>query len=162
MKPFKVTGIQYAALPYRLEGRRVEVMLITSRDTGRWVIPKGWPMGGLSPQEAAAVEAAEEAGLIGEIAQRPIGSYHYLKRLKKEQSKSIQVIVFPFRVEERVEDFKEQGERTARWFPYKEAAGLVAEPSLRRLIRDFGAVQAANPIVRTLRNYWAWRFGAYA
>ncbi len=159
MKPFKVTGIQYAALPYRFEGRRLRILLITSRGTGRWVIPKGWPMKGLKPQEAVATESAEEAGLLGETAARPIGSYHYLKRLKNEQTKDVQVIVFPFRVNDYQPAFKEQGQRTARWFRWREAASLVAEPSLRHLIRDFGQAHSPNPIARGLRIYWAWRFG---
>ncbi len=162
MKPFKVTGIQYAALPYRFEDRQLRILLITSRGTGRWIIPKGWPMNGLKPQEAVATEAAEEAGLVGETAARPIGSYHYLKRLKNEQTKAVQVIVFPFRVDHLQPAFKEQGQRTARWFRWQEAAGLVAEPSLRRLIRDFGLSHSPNPITQGLRRYWAWRFGGGA
>ncbi len=67
MKKSKAVGIQYAALPYRQMGRRLEILLITSRETRRWVIPKGWPMNGLTPQEAAATEAVEEAGIEGEI-----------------------------------------------------------------------------------------------
>ena len=159
MKPFKVTGIQYAALPYRFEGRQVRVLLITSRGTGRWVIPKGWPMDGLKPQEAAATEAAEEAGLVGEITAKPLGSYHYPKQMKNGQTRAVQVIVFPFRVEDQAPAFKEQGQRTARWCRWQEAAGLVAEPSLRRLIRDFGLAHSPNPMIQGLRRYWAWRFG---
>ncbi len=162
MKPLKIVGIQYAALPYRLEGGRAQIMLITSRRTRRWIIPKGWPMNGLKPQEAAAVEAAEEAGILGQIASRPIGSYRYLKRLKTEQTRAIQVIVFPLRVDAHAEIFKEQGQRSTRWFSYQQAANLVAEPSLRRLIREFGASQSAGVIARSLRSYWAWRFGAHA
>jgi 8-oxo-dGTP pyrophosphatase MutT (NUDIX family) len=153
MKPFKVTGIQYAALPYRFEGRQLRILLITSRETGRWVIPKGWPMGGLKPQEAAAVEAAEEAGLVGEITAKPLGSYRYMKRLKHDKTMAIQVIVFPFRVDERTAEFKEQGQRTERWCRWQEAAGLVAEPSL---------AHSPNPITKGLRRYWAWRFGGGA
>ena len=160
MKPFKVTGIQYAALPFRIERRRLQILLITSRQTRRWIIPKGWPMNDLKPNEAAVTEAAEEAGLVGEVADRPIGSYRYLKRLKDEQSMAIQVIVFPFRVTGQVLDFKEQGQREFRWFGYQEAAGLVAEPSLRRLIREFGESQPTNGLIRALRSYQTWRFGA--
>ena len=158
-KPPKLTGIQYAALPYRLDGRQVQVLLITSRGTGRWIIPKGWPMNGLRPNEAAVAEAAEEAGIVGEVADRPIGSYRYLKRLKDEQTIAIQVIVFPFLVTDQVPAFKEQGQRGSRWCRYQEAASLVAEPSLRRLIRDFGGAQAPNAFIRTLRSYRTWRFG---
>ena len=162
MKSAKTVGIQYAALPYRLKGRQLRVLLITSRETGRWVIPKGWPMNGLKPQEAAAVEAAEEAGIIGEVEDRPLGSYRYLKRLKGDEVIAVQVIVFPFLVETQVEDWKEQGQRTLRWFPYRRAASLVAEPSLARLIREFGAAQTASFVARSLRRYRSWRFGAAA
>jgi 8-oxo-dGTP pyrophosphatase MutT (NUDIX family) len=138
VKPLKAVGIQYAALPYRITGRRVEIMLITSRTTRRWVIPKGWPMKGLKPQDAAAAEAAEEAGLIGEVEDRSIGSYRYLKLLKSDQEIAVQVILFPFRVAGQVETWKEQGQREFRWFRYQRAASRVAEPGFQRLIREFG------------------------
>lgn len=159
MKPFKRTGIQYAALPYRLHGRQVQIMLITSRRTRRWIIPKGWPIEGLRPQEAAAREAVEEAGIVGEIADRPIGSYRYVKRLKGESALTIQVIVFPFRVDDYTPAFREQGQRMLRWLAYEEAASRIAEPSLQRLIRDFGAIHRPGLIARGLRAYRAWRFG---
>ena len=160
MKPDKALGIQYAALPYRLQGRQLRILLITSRKSRRWVVPKGWPVNGLKPQEAAAAEAAEEAGIIGEVASRPLGSYRYLKRLKADEAIAVQVIVFPFLVEAQVEDWKEQGQRSIEWFPYRRAASLVAEPGLARLIREFGAVQTASFVVRNLRRYRSWRFGA--
>ena len=62
------------------------------------MIPKGWPMRGLKPQDAAAIEASEEAGLVGQIEDHPIGSYHYVKQLKGGPTADVQVIVFPFRV----------------------------------------------------------------
>jgi len=160
MKASKLAGIQYAALPYRLEGRQVQILLITSRGTRRWVIPKGWPHEGLNPFRAAAAEAAEEAGIVGEVADRPIGSYHYEKRLKGGATRSLQVIVFPLRVERLASEFKEEGQRAVRWFNYQEAASRVAEPSLRRLIRAFGDARTSNVFLRGLRRYWAWRFGA--
>ena len=159
MKPVKAVGIQYAALPYRLEGRRVQILLITSRQSKRWIIPKGWPINGLMPREAAATEAAEEAGIIGQVEPKPIGSYHYLKDLKREQTTAVQVIVFPFRVEGQAKAWKEQGERSQKWFGYRKAAGLVAESSLRRLIRDFGAARSPSFFGQRLRRYRAWRFG---
>lgn len=150
MKKIKAVGIQYAALPFRVVGRRVEIMLITSRETRRWVIPKGWPMKGLKPQDAAAVEAAEEAGLIGDIEPRPIGSYRYLKQLKGDQEIAVQVILFPFLVAGQIDSWKEQGQREFSWFRYQRAATLVAEPALKRLIREFG--KARTPGV--LRHVW--------
>jgi 8-oxo-dGTP pyrophosphatase MutT (NUDIX family) len=159
VKPFKLTGIQYAALPYRLHGRQIQIMLITSRRTRRWIIPKGWPMDGLKPQDAAAQEAVEEAGIVGQIADAPIGSYRYLKRLKREQAQAIQVIVFPFRVEDHVPAFKEQGQRAFAWFRYQDAASRIAEPSLQRLIREFGLAHSPGLIAQGLRIARTWRFG---
>ena len=71
--------VQFAALPFQYgEDGRLRVMLLTSRETRRWVIPKGWPIHGRKPSEVAAQEAFEEAGLLGTIVgKRPIGSYHY-------------------------------------------------------------------------------------
>ena len=162
MKAARTTGIQYAALPYRIEGGQTRILLITSRETRRWVIPKGWPMNGLKPQDAAAAEAAEEAGLIGTVEPRPLGSYRYLKRLKSNDAAAVQVIVFAFAVTAQVDSWKEQDQRTLRWFGYRTAASLVAEPSLKRLIRDFGAEHSNSLMARSLRRYRAWRFGAAA
>lgn len=155
MKSEKSVGIQYAALPYRIARGRVEIMLITSRETRRWVAPKGWPMMGLKPHDAAAVEAAEEAGLIGEIDDRPIGSYNYLKRLKGGRTIAVQVSVFPFRVQAQVDSWKEQGQREFAWFRYQKAASLVAEPSFRRLIRQFGKAHTPGPPAAALVDHRA-------
>ncbi len=151
MKPVKTVGIQYAVLPWRRIGRRLEILLITSRQTRRWVIPKGWPMKGLAPQEAAAVEAAEEAGVEGEIEAVAIGSYSYLKRVKDDHSLPIQVIVFPLHVLSQAENWKEKDQRQPRWFGYHEAASRVAEPALKRLIRDFGHARSTGPLASAAR-----------
>jgi len=156
----KIVGIQYAALPYRIEAGQVWILLITSRGTQRWVIPKGWPMTGLKPQDAAATEAAEEAGIVGEVEDKPIGSFRYDKRLKGEATTAVQVIVFPFKVQAQAEDWKEQGQRMFEWFRYQRAATLVAEPALRRLIRDFGAARSPGLLAQGLRGYRAWRVSA--
>jgi 8-oxo-dGTP pyrophosphatase MutT (NUDIX family) len=162
VKPVKATGIQYAALPYRMHAGQARILLITSRETRRWVIPKGWPMNGLKPQDAAAAEAAEEAGLIGEIEPKPLGSYRYIKRLKGDDAIAVQVIVFAFRVDEQVESWKEMDQRSFQWFGYRSAAARVAEPSLRRLIREFGAERKTSLVARSLRRYRAWRAGIAA
>ena len=106
-------------------------------------------MRGLKPQDAAAIEAAEEAGLVGQIEDHPIGSYHYVKRLKGETAADVQVIVFPFRVAYQADDWKEQGQRVHEWVRYQRAAQLVAEPALRRLIRDFGAARTPTLLARS-------------
>ena len=77
--------VQYAALPYRLNGKtRTEVMLVTSRETRRWIIPKGWPQKGKAPHDSAAREAFEEAGVVGAVGKRAVGSFPYQKRLNGE------------------------------------------------------------------------------
>ena len=161
MNTGKIVGIQYAALPFRIEAGQLWILLITSRGTQRWVIPKGWPITGLKPQEAAATEAAEEAGIIGEVEDKPAGSYRYDKRLKRgEVTTAVQVIVFPFRVQAQAEDWKEQHQRRFEWFRYQKAATLVAEPALRHIIRDFGAERAPGLLAQSLRGYRAWRVSA--
>ena len=157
MNQGKIVGIQYAALPFRILAGQVWILLITSRGTQRWVIPKGWPMTGRRPQEAAATEAAEEAGIVGEVEDKPVGSYSYDKRLKRDDTTAVQVIVFPFRVQAQAEDWKEQHQRRFAWFRYQKAATLVAEPALRHIIRDFGADRSPGLLAQSLRSYRSWR-----
>ena len=85
---------QVAALAYRKHGKGVDVLLITSRETKRWVIPKGWPMKGKKDWDAAATEAFEEAGIEGTIGHKSIGTYHYVKR-KLSGDLDCKVIVYP-------------------------------------------------------------------
>ena len=117
-------------------------------------------MTGLKPQEAAATEATEEAGIIGEVEDKPVGSYRYDKRLKGEATTAVQVIVFPFRVQAQADDWKELGQRRFQWFRYQKAATLVAEPALRHIICDFGAARAPGLLAQSLRGYRAWRTAA--
>lgn len=126
---------QYAALPFVCgpEGE-LRVLLVTSRETRRWVIPKGWPMKRLSPSGAAAREAYEEAGLVGEVGETAIGTYTYEKRLKRRGSVTCRVEVFPLRVERQLETWPEREERTVRWFSLPEAARAVDEPDLGEMI----------------------------
>jgi 8-oxo-dGTP pyrophosphatase MutT (NUDIX family) len=129
---------QFGALPWRIGERNTrEVMLLTSRETRRWVIPKGWPMKGRKPAEVARQEAYEEAGLIGQITnKRPLGSYHYEKRLAKKAI-LCEVRVFLFRVERQLDDWPEKNERETRWFDADDAAALVEEGGLAEIIERF-------------------------
>src|SRR5712692_10732965 len=91
--------VQYGALPYRVStGSRAEFMLVTSRETRRWIIPKGWPKKGKSPHHSAAREAFEEAGVVGAVGRRPVGSFSYEKRLKDGGVMVCEVHVFPLKV----------------------------------------------------------------
>lgn len=126
---------QVAALCWRMHKGVVQVVLITSRETGRWVIPKGWPMAGLAPSAAAAREAWEEAGVIGHICDKPLGEYLYDKIRSPVLATRCSVAVFPLRVEALKRRFPEAGERRRRWFAADQAAELVAEPELARLLQ---------------------------
>jgi 8-oxo-dGTP pyrophosphatase MutT (NUDIX family) len=127
--------VQYAALPFRRGADGTQVMLVTSRGTGRWVIPKGWPMKRKAPHAAAAREALEEAGVIGEVQANPLGSYSYEKRLKSGQGVVCEVEVFPLEVKRQQKSWPEKGTREIRWFSPAKAAAAVGEPKLRAIIR---------------------------
>jgi len=133
--------LQYGALPYRkskLAG--VEVLLVTSRETKRWIIPKGWPIRGLSPSKSAAREAYEEAGVRGTIRNKPIGRYVYNKMLN-ERTIAIpcQVRVFPLRVRRQRNTWPERQQREARWFSAAHATEVVTESGLKDLIASFAS-----------------------
>jgi len=133
----KALNLQYAALPYRRLGNAaIEVMLITSRDTGRWVIPKGWLGEGLAERESAEREAREEGGLVGRMGDRPIGRYHYDKRLPDGSAVLCSVEVFALEVERQLKSWPERNERQTRWFVLQEAADAVDEAELADIIRD--------------------------
>ncbi len=126
--------LQVAALPYRVaEDGRISVLLVTSRETRRWVIPKGWPMVGKRKRDAAAQEAFEEAGVRGRIGHRPIGSFTYFKRRPK-LFELIWVKVYPLRVDTELDSWPEQNQRERVWFSPEDAAALVIEPSLSNLL----------------------------
>lgn len=127
---------QYAALPWR-EGETLEIMLLSSRDTRRWVIPKGWPMKGRKPHTTAALEALEEAGLLGRIEKTKLGSYHYRKRLKNGATILCRVDMFPLRVARQRKNWPEKKQRVTKWHSAADAAVLVHEPELAELIREF-------------------------
>ena len=130
--------LQYAALPYRRrDGGAIEVMLVTSRETRRWIIPKGWPIAGAKPHASAAREALEEAGVVGRTDADAIGTFRYTKRLKNGAEARCKVAVFPLEVKAQRKRWREKGERKARWFDIAKAVRAVQEPGLRRLLRNF-------------------------
>ncbi|MBX4908058.1 MULTISPECIES: NUDIX hydrolase [Rhizobium] len=130
---------QYGALCYRLKKKsgEVEVLLMTSRDTGRWVIPKGWPMNGKCAHEVALQEALEEAGVRGSVEAETLGSYTYPKVLRDGVQVVCKVQVYALEVTDMAKTFKEKGERTIEWVSVDEAVSRVREPELRNLFLAF-------------------------
>ncbi|MFO1121037.1 MAG: NUDIX hydrolase [Hyphomicrobiales bacterium] len=126
---------QYGALPWRDRGQGIEVLLISSRETRRWIIPKGWPIPGLEPHDSAAREAFEEAGVGGNVGRRRLGSYDYEKRLKDGSLETCTVDVFRLEVMIQHRAWPEQGQRELRWLTRDEAAASVQEAGLASLIR---------------------------
>lgn len=129
--------VQHGALPWRYVDGTIEVMLVTSRDTGRWIIPKGWPHDGMSSARSAAQEAFEEAGITGAITKKTIGRFHYLKFIGDSDAIDCIVHVHALEVEEELSTWPEKSQRTRRWFLRPEAADLVDEPELRDVILNF-------------------------
>jgi 8-oxo-dGTP pyrophosphatase MutT (NUDIX family) len=130
------TSRQVAALPVRVgDSGGVEILLVTSRGTKRWIIPKGWPMDGKADWEAAAIEAREEAGAVGEIDPEPLGVFSYFKR-RARRFDLIDVTVYRLLVTGQLPRWLEQQQRIARWMTPAEAAKLVQEPGLATIIID--------------------------
>lgn len=127
---------QFAALPYRIVGDKVQVCLVTSRGTGRWIIPKGWPMHKETPASAAATEAWEEGGLIGEPIDHCLGVYSTTKPLDDSHAPVI-VMVYPVKVRKTKSDWPERRQRKRKWFSLAKASKKVAEPELRAIIAAF-------------------------
>jgi 8-oxo-dGTP pyrophosphatase MutT (NUDIX family) len=137
-EPDREPKTQYAALPWRRRADgTLEVLLITSRETRRWVIPKGWPIKNLSSQRSAAQEAFEEAGVVGVARRRAAGLYHYDKKLRSGRSQHVRVFVFPLEVSEERDEWPEKGQRDKLWTTPNEASALVEEPELRRVLKGF-------------------------
>jgi 8-oxo-dGTP pyrophosphatase MutT (NUDIX family) len=136
--------LQCAALPFR-RTEALEVLLVTSRGQGRWLIPKGWPMLGRTRHDAAAIEALEEAGVVGDIGRTPLGEYDSVKRTSAGEVVPCRVVVYPLRVAQQKSRWREQGQRVVRWFSWEDAATAVREPGLARIIRRFGETQDRSP-----------------
>jgi uncharacterized protein len=130
--------VQFAALPFRIHPEKgLQVLVITSRDTRRWVIPKGNPMPRLRGHETAAQEAYEEAGIEGEVLDRPLGHYNFEKLRRSGDFAHALVTVYPMRVTRQHFVWPERDQRTIRWLEPRKAAMLVEEPELKALIQSF-------------------------
>lgn len=127
--------MQVGALPLRkAAGGFPEVLLVTTRSTKRWTIPKGWPIKGLKSHEAAGREAMEEAGVAGKCRKQAVGRYLYWKR-KEDHFELCRVRVFPMNVRDILDDWPERAERQRHWFSLPDAADMVEEPGLKAVLR---------------------------
>jgi 8-oxo-dGTP pyrophosphatase MutT (NUDIX family) len=138
VEPDREPRAQAAALPWRRRpDGAAEVLLITSRETRRWVIPKGWPIKGLTSAQSAAREAFEEAGVEGDVGKKKLGAYHYDKRLRSGRLQHVRVSVYALQVARELETWPEKDQREKLWTTPLDAADLVDEPDLKALIAAF-------------------------
>jgi predicted RNase H-like HicB family nuclease/8-oxo-dGTP pyrophosphatase MutT (NUDIX family) len=137
-------GRQCAALPLTQRDGDTQVLLVTSRDTGRWVLPKGWAEKGLSEAKLAAKEAYEEAGAVGRVAPMSIGAYQYPKRLPEGRVLDCVVRVFALRVARLLDDWPERAQRRRQWFTLAQAAAAVDEGELAMLLLHLTAATNAD------------------
>ncbi|AGI69281.1 hypothetical protein OAN307_c38370 [Octadecabacter antarcticus 307] len=127
---------QFAALCYRIKNDKVQFCLVTARRSGRWIVPKGWPMNGQTPMDAAATEAYEEAGVRGKIEPRPIGVFSYYKVRSQDELPCI-AVVYPLKVKKVLQTWPERKERDRKWLSRKKAAALVDDAELSQIILRF-------------------------
>jgi 8-oxo-dGTP pyrophosphatase MutT (NUDIX family) len=132
---FKSKALQQAAaLPLIWTPTGVEVALITSRGRGRWIVPKGWPEKGRSLAQVAAIEAEEEAGILGVVSETPIGAFSYEKDTNRGYAVSCRAFVFPLLVAEQRLTWKEKDQREVVWYPIGQAIEVVSDRGLAKLL----------------------------
>jgi 8-oxo-dGTP pyrophosphatase MutT (NUDIX family) len=138
-KPKIAVRQQFGVLPYRdAKKAGLEFLLVTSRETHRWIVPKGWPIWGLKPAASAAREAYEEAGLRGAVRSRSIGSYLYEKRLDEKQTAvPCEVKLYPMQVRRLETTWPERAERIRLWFSPAAAIAAVSDDGVKTIIGDF-------------------------
>jgi 8-oxo-dGTP pyrophosphatase MutT (NUDIX family) len=134
-----VVCTQYGALPYRFtETAALEVLVVTTRQSKRWIIPKGWPIKGLTPSKSAAREAFEEAGVTGKIGARPIGGFRYTKVENGcDAGAECAVKVFPLLVKRQSAIWPESDQRVVQWVDPGKAISLIEEPELKAIVAAF-------------------------
>jgi len=130
--------VQAGALAWLPEPGPLRFVLVTSRRTGRWVFPKGSVDTGMTPSEAAAQEALEEAGLIGTVESWPIGAYQ-VPKIRPPLIWTVEVALYPMRVDEVLDIWIEADQRERRFVTVEEAQDLLPEPEMVRLARAFAA-----------------------
>ncbi len=130
---------QVAALCYRYKSGKLQVCLVTTRGTGRWIIPRGWPTHQYTPADGAAIEAYEEAGVRGAAHPASIGAYSYDKPIEDEAT-PVMVVVYAVAVDKMLRDWPEKGQRKRKWMSRKKAAEKLTEAGLRQIVATFDPV----------------------
>jgi 8-oxo-dGTP pyrophosphatase MutT (NUDIX family) len=144
---------QIAALPVHWDKNgKLRVLMVTSRDRGRWVMPKGWQMDGAKPWQAAEIEALEEAGAVGFISNTPIGHYHYDKQMDDGTKTRGRVILYPMVVEKLKRRWKERKQRKRHWFSARKASKLVEEKELSTLLREVTEKKKMVAMIENMRR----------
>ena len=128
---------QIGALCFKIEEKKLKILLVKSRRSKRWVIPKGWKLATMNSRMSVAVEAWEEAGVQGKVSKRPVGFYHYRKSDKNASFFSCEVKVYSLNVLKLKKKFPEMSERKSKWFSCKDASMMVDEPELKKIILKF-------------------------
>jgi 8-oxo-dGTP pyrophosphatase MutT (NUDIX family) len=144
-KAKRAVRVQYGSLPYRFsQDAALEILLVTTRGTRRWIIPKGWPIKGLRPGKSAAREAFEEAGVTGRIGGKPIGSFAFDK-LRDEAGgmTTCEVKVYPLLVKRQSHVWPESHQRTTQWVQPGRAIAMIKEPDLKKIVASFAKRAAA-------------------
>jgi 8-oxo-dGTP pyrophosphatase MutT (NUDIX family) len=130
--------VQYGTLPYRFsQSAALKILLVTTRGTRSWIVPKGWPIKGLKPAKSAAREAFEEAGVMGRIGAKPIGFFAYDKLHDEAGSMRCEVKVYPLLVKRQSHVWPESHQRTTQWVEPSRAIAMIKEPGLKKLVAKF-------------------------
>ena len=137
--------MQYGVLPYRFsQDAALEILLVTTRGTRRWIVPKGWPIKGLSPVKSAAREAFEEAGVTGRIGAKPIGVFAYDKLLDEAGgTTACEVKLYPLLVKRQSHVWPESHQRTTQWVEPSKAIAMIKEAGLKKIVATFAKRAAA-------------------
>jgi 8-oxo-dGTP pyrophosphatase MutT (NUDIX family) len=129
---------RYAALPFRRSHGRWEVLLVTTRRSGRWIVPKGRPVKGCTPARTAKIEALEEAGVTGAVSRKSIGAFEMKSRFAGPKAKASRIELFPLSVRRQHESWLEEGQRSRRWMTIRQAVNTVHPEGLGELLAAFG------------------------
>jgi 8-oxo-dGTP pyrophosphatase MutT (NUDIX family) len=143
--------VQYGALPYRFTPMAaLEILILTTRQTRRWIVPKGWPIKRLTPSKSAAREAFEEAGVRGKIGARAIGNFTYKKTAGQTvDDANYEVKIFPLLVRRQSATWPEHGQRVVQWVDPEKAIALIREPEMKTIVAKFAkrASVAASKLI---------------